>query len=34
MTVKENLQGLFTEISAIKDLAIFDVFTPTILDKC
>lgn len=33
MTVKENLQGLFTEISAIKNLAIFDVFTPKILDK-
>lgn len=33
MTVKEKLNGLFAEISAIKDLAIFDSFTPNILDK-
>jgi hypothetical protein len=33
MTVKEKLDGLFVEIASIKDLAIFDCFTPTILDK-
>lgn len=33
MTVKESLNGLFAEIASIKKLAIFDSFTPTILDK-
>ena len=33
MTVKEKLNGLFVEISNIKNLAVFDCFSPSILDK-
>lgn len=33
MTVKEQLNGLFVEISKIRNLAIFDWFSPLILDK-
>ena len=33
MTVKEQLNGLFVEISKIKNLAVFDCFSPSMLDK-
>lgn len=33
MTVKDKLDGLFVEMSKVKNLAIFDCFTPTVLDK-
>lgn len=33
MTVKERLNGLFVEISKIKNLAVFDCFSPSMLDK-
>ena len=33
MTVKEQLNGLFVEIAKIKNLAVFDWFSPSVLDK-
>ena len=33
MTVKEKLNGLFVEMQTVRNLAIFDSFTPAILDK-
>lgn len=33
MTVKEQLNGLFDEISKIRNLAIFDCFSPSMLNK-